>query len=245
MLADEASEAYAPGSLKIKYHVELTEKAATFFHDPNAYSRFLNQYIAYCLQNLSVDAPKLVEENPEGLENFNSLIDEYNALVGQSKDSPEQRRKDLAESVLESAKKLSDLTSIIKDEFKQVMLSNVQESSVHPLGVLDETFSQEIEEALFEVGVKTGKQTVIDEDFTTYDIHIYDLNTDTRKGRAIMTNPNDPKSFMKPTFKISGTEALSQTKYTESLHLDKLIEVRGRATKTDGIVKYIDIEFEP
>jgi hypothetical protein len=243
--ADESSEAYAPGSLKIKYHVELTEKAPTLFHDPDVYSRFLNKYIAYCIHNLPEEAAKLFEENQEGLENFNQLINDYERLVGQSNDSPEQRRKELAGNILQVARKLGDITSIVKDEFDQVVLSSVDKSNTFPLGVLDESLGKEVEEAILEVEAKIGKQTVKEDELGSYEIHIYDLNTDTRKGRGLMQHPTDPKKLMKPTLKISGTEPLTQTKYTESLHFDVFIEVRGRATRTDETIKHIDIEFEP
>jgi hypothetical protein len=235
----------ATGSLKIKYHVELVEKQPTFFHDANAYSQFLNDYLAYCLNKLAEDAPKLVEDDSGGLENFERLVRDYEALVGQSKDSQEQRRKDLKDSVIKSAKKLDDITTIVTDEFKQVVLSSLTETGAFPLGVLDENFGQEIETAIREVEDKAGKKTVIDEELQTYSIHIYDLNTDTRKGKALMPDPNDEKHVMKFRFKISGEDALAETRYTESMYRDKFIDVKGRATKTDGIVKSIEIEFEP
>jgi hypothetical protein len=241
----DSDEVHATGSLKIKYHVQLEEEAPTFFHDPDAYSRFLNRYLAYCLQNLSEDAPKLVGDGAEGLEKFEQLVNEYKSLAGQQLDFQEQKKREIADSVLESAKKLDDITSIVKDEFKQVVLSSLTESNAFPLGVLDEDFGQEIEVAIREVEIKTGKVPVIDEEPQPYKLHIYDLNTDTRKGKALMSNPDDTTQLMKFGFKISGTEALSKTRYTESMHLDKFIDVKGRATKTEGIVKYIEIEFEP
>ncbi len=241
--APDSSEAYAQGSLKIQYHIELEEKSPTLFHAPDDYSRFVNNYIAYCLHNLSDDAPKLFEEQSYGLENFSNLVKEYEELVGPSKD-PEQRRTELKNNLIQVARKLGDITSIIQDEFKQLVVSSVRESNALPLGVLDEEFGQEIEEALLEVEDKTGKKTIKEDDLNSYEIHIYDLNTDTRNGKGLMKHPTDSKKLMKPSITISGKEPLPQTKYTESLHLDTFIEVRGRATRTDDVIKHIDIEFE-
>ncbi len=242
--AADDNEAYSASSLKIKYHVELDEKAHTLFHDADIYSLFLNKYIKYCLNNLSEDIPKLVEENNEDLGAFEELLKEYEKLIGQSKDTPERRRRDFAENMFQVAGKLGDMTSIIKDDFEQVVLSNFQDTDIIPLGVLDEKFGKEIEQAIQEVENKKGKKTIKEEDFNRYEIHIYDLNTDTRNGRAIMKPLEKDVKVIKPKFSISGNQPLTQTKYTKSLHLDTFIMVKARGTRTDGIIRDLEIEFE-
>lgn len=241
--ADDVNDVYSASSLKIKYHIELNEKNPTFFHNPEVYSQFLNKYISYCLHNLSEDVPRLFEDQNK-LDSYNELLNEYETLIGQSDSSIEKRRDDFAQNMIQVARKLGDMTSIIKDEFDQVVLSSLSNSNPIPIGVLDESFGQHIEKAVSELENKIGKKTIKEDDFNLYEIHIYDLNTNTRKGRAILKPMSNDVKIVKPTFTILGTEPLTMTKYTESLHSDTLIKVKARATKTDGVIRDLEIEFE-
>jgi hypothetical protein len=108
---------------------------------------------------------------------------------------------------------------------------------------LDAQIDQHLNQALIEVDKKSGKVLVTDDEVNIYSVHIYDLNTDTRKGTALIHNPPS-KKVMKPSITILGEQPLPQTKYTESLHLDTFIEVQGRATKVNESIRHIDIEFE-
>ena len=48
----------------------------------------------------------------------------------------------------------------------------------------------------------------------------------------------------KPKIKISGDEHIEQTKYTESLHLNKWITVKAKAKRVDNKFKHLDIQYE-
>jgi len=48
----------------------------------------------------------------------------------------------------------------------------------------------------------------------------------------------------KPKIKINGDDGLDQTKYTESLYLNKWISVKAKAKKVGEKYKYLDIEYD-
>ncbi len=98
--------------------------------------------------------------------------------------------------------------------------------------------------ALTKIEEASGKTVIKDAEPQTYKIYIYDLNTDTRTGRALSPHPTEKDKFVKPSIRISGAGALPGTKYTASLHLDKMIEVKGRGTKVDDILKSLEIIYE-
>jgi hypothetical protein len=245
--APNLAEAHGPGSLKVRYHVELSNPAAPLFHEADAYtySRFISEYVSYCLNDLPTEAPNLVENRTGDSNAFTSLLNEYLRMTGPVSESPSNRRKELEENLLIAARQMEGITSIVTDEFKDLVISSISESSMaRTLGVINEQTEVELTNAIVEVDRRSGKTVFQDTDLNVYKIQIYDLNTNTRKGKGLIPEPTKSGLIMKPTIKILGTQSLPQTKYTESLHLDKAIEVRGRATKVDEVIKHIEIEFE-
>jgi hypothetical protein len=243
--APNLAEAHGVGSLKVRYHVELNDPVTPLFHQPEPYSRFVTKYVSYCLNDLPKEAPNLVDNRMGYSNGFGSLLNEYMIMTGSSDEISPDRRKELEENLLLAARELEGITSIVTDEFKDLVVSSISESStLRTLGVVNENTEVELNNALVEVEKRSGKTVVHDTDLTTYIIQIYDLNTNTRKGKGLIPEPRESGLIMKPTIKILGTQSLPQTKYTESLHMDKAIRVRGRATKIDEVIKHIEIEFE-
>ena len=84
----------------------------------------------------------------------------------------------------------------------------------------------------------------VDDNFNEYKIYIYHLNTDTRTGNAFIKNLTKEDEMSKPKIKINGDEGLDQTKYTESLYLNKWITVKAKAKKVGDKFKELDIDYE-
>lgn len=78
-----------------------------------------------------------------------------------------------------------------------------------------------------------------------YKIQIYSLNVNSRKGSAILVlNDNEANFINKPKIFITGTENLSNTKFTESLYKDIIITVKAKAKIIDSKYKFLNIEYE-
>ena len=242
-LPGKSEIAYA-GSFKVNYNISVDPQQLSLFAKPQDYLSFLNAYISYCLSSLPSDAVALSEHNTTNLSKFNLLLEKYESLVGVSQRSKESVRDGFIGDVLKTASSLNAISDTIGEEYSQIVLANLSDGGEHPLGVINQDYREEMQIALIKVDEGAGKTIVKDSEPRPYKIYIYDLNTDSRKGRALVEHPIEMDRFMKPTIKIDNVEQIAGTKYTESLHLDKYIDVRGKGIHVDGILKNIDIVFE-
>ncbi len=238
------NQAHVEGSFKINYNVQVEERKLSLFHESEPYLRFLNSYILYCLNSLPEDATRLSENSTEHLTRFNGLWSEYEALIGIGRKNREVIKDGFIEDIIKVAEDLNIISDMVGDSYDQIIFSSLSGSEEHPLGVINEAYKDEIVIALAKIEEASGKTVIKDAEPQTYKIYIYDLNTDTRTGRALSPHPTEKDKFIKPSIRISGAEALTSTKYTESLHLDKMIEVKGRGTKVDNILKSLEIIYE-
>lgn len=238
------SQLHEAGSLRIRYNIEINEKKPTMFHDEKAFAPFVDKYITYCLQNLPTDAPILFE-NPEAeAAFFDELMAEFDRIAVDLGDDAKTKREALVKNMLHAGKNLGDITSLVGTDFHQLFLSSIGATGDVPLGVIDAGFGDEMDKTLIRVDELSGKQLVKDQDFETYSIHIYDLNTDTRKGRGLMHIPRDDSKLVKPKITILGDQILTETKYTESLHMDTFVTVKAVATRSGNMIRELEIEFE-
>jgi hypothetical protein len=242
--AFDESQLQATGSLRIRYNIEISEKNPTMIHDEKLFTPFVDKYITYCLQNLPQDATMLLE-NPEAeAAFFDELMGEYEKVAINLSGDSKSKREALVKNMLHAAKHLDDITLLVGGDFHQLLLSSVGTEVDLPLGVIDADFGAAIDKTLVQVEELSGKTFVKDEEFQDHSIHIYDLNTDTRKGRGLMRVPGDESKLMKPKITILGNETLTETKYTESLHMDSFVTVKAMATRSGEIIRELEIEFE-
>ncbi len=239
-----SSQLHEVGSLRIRYNVEITEKNPTMFHDETLYAPFVDKYITYCLQNLPADAPLLLEDANATTGFFDDLMGEFDKVAVDVGDDANSKREAVVKNMLHAAKNFGDITSLLGSDFHQLVLSSVRAAGDVQLGVIDSGFSDEIDKSLKRVDEISGKQIVKDQEFENYVVHIYDLNTDTRKGRGLMHVPGDDTKLMKPKITILGSETLTETKYTESLHMDTFVTVKAIATRSGEMIRELEVEFE-
>src|SRR5690606_7904412 len=112
-----------------------------------------------------------------------------------------------------------------------------------PLAFIDIDYCKEFQSSIEDIEV-SKKGLRIDNEFKEYKIYIYHLNTDTRTGNAFIRNVDNDEEMSKPKIKINGDEGLEQTKYTESLYLNKWISVKAKAKKVGEKYKHLDIEYD-
>lgn len=265
VIALEAS--YAPSSFRINYKVtfekeappskkEESEAQTSLFDETELnqrYNQFLNEYISYCINHLSQDIEALLEHRAD-IDNgvfrpllarpkFDKLCELYRSLVGLGKLSQVEAERTLIEDLLKCVGDLGDLSDTIGKHYSQIALANVSVTGIENLlGIIGDTNKKELDDLILTVDTKTGVEKSIDEE-QEYRVYIYDLNTDTRTGHAYMERAINNK-VAKPKIKISGSEPLTRTKYTASMHNDEYITVRGKASRVDGVPRHIDIIFE-
>ena len=111
------------------------------------------------------------------------------------------------------------------------------------IGVIGQQSKERFDKAVEIIETKTSSVNV-DGNFKDYQILIYHLNTNTRHGNAYIYNNNSKDEMSKPKITILGEDNLEATKFTESLHLNKWIEVKGKAKRVGERYKSIEIIFE-
>ncbi|MBF0345636.1 MAG: hypothetical protein HQL06_15590 [Nitrospirae bacterium] len=241
---------YSEGSFKIQFVIKLTKnKQITLIQKDDMISNFVSDYLKYCLNDLPIEVDKIfaIEED---VVQFSKLICKYQNLYDTLKIKvPDEIKDILLNSIKDSVTLLDKLTEDIGDNYTYIELSNIEMNVGNDLektiGVIDSSFKHSIEKAN-KVIEKTSKvNEIVDDEPQEYIIHIYHLNTETGKGRAYIYNKNNDKVMSQPKIQIRDFESLEETKYTESLHLNKWINVKGVARIVDGKFRSIDIVFEP
>lgn len=235
----------APGSVKINYQIDVKESSAqsSLLFDVTKCNTFAEQYVIYCLHHLTNDAPVLAKQNYSQLPAFQSLIDIYLESSEHLAKSRQYYEEHLSQNLLKAARKLGSIGDGLGEDVGAVEISSLSDTISQSLGVFDGQVASEIETSLEEVEKIEGKVITTDSEPTVYQgVQIYDLNTNSRKGRALL--PAVGKTQPKPRIIISGDEPLDHTKYTRSLYLDEVIEVKAIGTKVDNIAKKLEIVFE-
>lgn len=239
------------GSVKLNYHLELKEKQPTFFFDPHKYAEFIETYVAYCLHSLEKDAPFLAKNEIAELATFNTLLESYLEYFSQTAKREKEVRRFIMH-LLKSAKLLGKFTEVVESDATSIEFSSLSEGGEvndeintikQSLGVFDSSFATEMESSLIEVEAISGHAMKKAEDLEVFQIQIYDLNTNTRKGHATLA-PDEEKKSARPVISISGEDGLDHTKYSASLHESKFIYVRAYATQDEKTIRKLDIEYD-
>lgn len=238
-----------PGSFIINYKVLFENTQGHLFQNQleRDFLRFANEYLAYCLNNLPMQAEEWVGMKSTAALPEKPFVNRFLELHG-SRDAVDnsQLRSSLLKAVRATVKDLAELSEDVGEGYNYIALAHKTESQMaHPLGIVDADYRKAIEriETLFEEQFEEVK-TEVDAEFREYKILIYHLNVDSRIGNALIYNVGSQDELSKPRIKISGDEPLPNTKYTESMHKNKFVPVRGKATKKGNKFIFIDIAVE-
>jgi hypothetical protein len=235
---------YAAGSFKINFELDLrTEKTIDLFIQHAPVEKYISTYLSYISDNFNEDKEIFKDEaiqSSEGLKKLEELLDKVYITAGIVK--PENLPSILREDILKSVEKIEKITEQVGDNFENISILNVSNNEEFPLAYFDKEFSTTFQGNIEEIDIAKKGET-IDDDFKTYNIYIYHLNTDSRRGNAFVNNRNS-KEMSKPKLKINGQDGLDHTKYTESLYLNKWIDVKAKARKIGDKFINLEIEFE-
>lgn len=242
---------YAEGSFKINFELNINQKpkskkGGNLFIEQAPIGEYINEYIKYITENFTEDVDIFKSENAEFSEKLKlletKLIELYDKAVVKR---PNDIHKLIKEDILKSTSKIETLTEQIGENFESIsILNNIKGNETEtPIAFIDIQFSQNFQSSIEQIEI-AKKGLVEDDIFKDYKIYIYHLNTDNRTGNAFIKNIGNEEEMSKPKIKINGEDGLDHTKYTESLYLNKWIDVKAKAKKIGEKTKSLEIKFE-
>lgn len=237
---------YTPGSFKINLELEYKQaKAQDLFAKVLPFDEYVHEYLKYITTSIVADKDQLLKEDDLAIsEEFKNLLIAFEKIYEEGHIKlPDNHTKELKEDLKKALPKFEEITEQVGKHFDSIEFSNYKGQDEEFISIVDTNYSEAFENTVDEIEA-TKKVVVIDDDYKDYVIYIYHLNTDTRQGNAFIKNIDDETQMSKPKIKISGDEHIEQTKYTESLHLNKWIKVKAKAKRIDNKFKYLDIQYE-
>jgi len=237
---------YSPGSFKINLELEFKhKKGQDLFSAQIPIEEYVHEYVKYISTSIVKDKDQFInDEAAETSVEYNNLLAAFkNLYVKGNVKQPESFDKELRDDLKKSLPLFEEITEQVGKNFDTIEFSNYHGQDEEFISIIDINYSEAFQIAVEAIEV-SKKAISVDDNFQSYEIYIYHLNADTRQGNAFIRNLNDQTEMSKPKIKISGNEHIEQTKYTESLHLNKWITVKAKAKRVDNKFKHLDIEYE-
>lgn len=238
---------YAEGSFKINFELDVSQKGkkgGNLFLQLAPIDKYISDYIRYISENFVDDKDIFTSENIEFSEQLKELEKTLNEVYEKALvNKPENLNSLFKEDIIRSATKFEKITEQVGEHFESVSILNISQKDESPLAFIDAEFSKNFQSNVEDIEV-SKKGMTIDDDYQDYKIYIYHLNTDTRSGNALIRNLDNEEEMSKPKIKINGDDGLEQTKYTESLYLNKWINVKAKAKKIGEKFRQLDIEYD-
>ncbi|MBS1685800.1 MAG: hypothetical protein JSS76_13710 [Bacteroidetes bacterium] len=237
---------YAEGSFKINFEVSIDRKVGNvgIFSNDLPLGKYLSKYIEYLNGDLSEDIEifkgEEISDSAKLHELSKSLSEIYKAAI---RKEPENLTHFLKEDIIKSTQKFEVITQQVGGTFDSLEIMNFSKTEEAPIAFIDRSFATTFSNDIEAIEIANSGITE-DDSFKDYSIYIYHLNTDTRAGNAFIRNIEDENQMSKPKIKINGTEGLEQTKYAESLYLNKWIDVKAKAKRIGDKFKSLEIDFD-
>lgn len=237
---------YTSGSFKINLELEYKQvKPQDLFSKPLPFDEYVHEYLKYITTSIVADKDQLLKEDDLAIsDEFKNLLIAFEKIYEEGHIKlPENHSEELKEDLKKALPRFEEITEQVGKNFDSIEFSNYKGQDEEFISIVDTNYSEAFENAVEEIEA-TKKVVEVDNDYKDYEIYIYHLNTDTRQGNAFIKNLDDETQMSKPKIKISGDEHIEQTKYTESLHLNKWIKVKAKAKRIDNKFRYLDIQYE-
>ncbi|MBN9297180.1 MAG: hypothetical protein J0I41_09215 [Filimonas sp.] len=237
---------YTPGSFKINLELEYKQaKVQDLFSKELPFDEYVHEYLKYITTSVVADKDQLLKDDDLVIsDEFKNLLIAFEKIYEEGHVKlPENYTKELKEDLKRSLPKFEEITEQVGKSFDSIEFSNYKGKDEEFISIVDVIYSEAFQNTVDEVEA-AKKVVVVDADYKEYEIYIYHLNTDTRQGNAFIKNLDDETQMSKPKIKILGDEHIEQTKYTESLHLNKWIKIKAKAKRVDDKFKYLEIQYE-
>lgn len=233
--------AYVPSSFQMSFDV-VPISTPSLFTDYEKVADLYNKVINYCIDNLPVEVESIFDTagHPVYSKSYNDLkagiVDLYESSFLAVPLELDENLKVVFHKALYS---LEGITKSLGRNYDELNVFNrVSSGENFALGGLDADDRARIEDSVLTLE-SIENTTVSDSDYRDYEIHIYSLNADSRKGMAIIRS--DASTISKPRIKIGGKEGLEGSRYTASLHLNEYVTVRAKGKWIDNRCVYLDI----
>lgn len=238
---------YDLGSFKINFEVDISQRSKeveNIFFSQAPIKKYIAKYISYISENFTDDKDIFISEDKD----FSIQLKELETTLSEVYEKsyitkPDNINLFIKDDILKSASKFEKITENVGENFESVSILNLNQLEETPLAFIDIDICKKFQTSLREIEISKTDST-IDDKYEEYDIYIYHLNTDTRAGNAFIKNLNNNNDMSKPTIKINGKIGLEQTKYTESLYLNKWIKVKAKAKRVGDKFKSLEIEYD-
>lgn len=236
--------AYAPGSFQLRFNLAFDRYNEVFIRQEQLYNT-----ISQILKDLIPNDSNKIDSEEDALTFSDN--DELIKIISQTLEQGAIKMNNkLVASTKEKFKEIihhySEMSSNIgKGGYKEIELLAEKKTSKEliPLNLINTNTNQRLNR-ITEILDSSQHEIEKDESHRTYKVCIYSLNTESRKGKALIYNKEDDETMDKPSIKISGSESLEKTEFTESLHLNKWIDVEAIATLKDGKFSKLEIQGE-
>lgn len=235
--------AYAPGSFQLRFNLSFDKYNEVFIKQELLYNT-----IAQILKELIPNESKKILSDTDAL-----VFADNERLISVIRNTLEKGAINMNDNLIADTKSkfqeivghYNDMSVNIGGGYNEIELLAERETSKEliPLSLINSVTSKNLNR-ITEFIDSSKHETEKDEDFKEYKICIYSLNTESRGGKALIYNRDDEETMDKPSVKISGSETLDKSVFTESLHLNKWIDVRAKATYKDGKCSKLTIESE-
>lgn len=227
------------GSFNIKFDISLKHEPNVlnypFDHDADT-KDILDRFMKYCFVDLESEVGQLVQNSlPVKFDLLKKRVEEFLGKYNVKYDS-ERLLSDLRTKAINSTEIISDLTEKMGEDFEKIeLLTSV------PIAEIDRVAKDKISSACSQIETLT---TTVDDKESDFDVHIYQMNVESRKGKANIRSATDKDKMINVSVRISGKEAIENTKFTASLHENRFISVRAKAKRANGVIKSLDVLFE-
>jgi hypothetical protein len=235
--------AYAPGSFQLRFNLSFDKYNEVFIKQELLYNS-ISEILKHLIPNgtkdmISEEEALKFADNDDLLQTISETF-EKGAII-----MTDKLKSDTKTKFQEIVNHYKEMSSNIGNGYKEIELLVEKKNSkdLFPMSLINLETSENLKR--ISEFVDSNKHDIqVDEEYKTYKVCIYSLNTETRVGKALIYNQLDKETMDKPAVKINGTESLEKTEFTESLHLNKWIDVRAKATLKDGSFSKLNIEGE-
>jgi len=236
--------AYVPSSFQMSFEVVpiLPSAQKAMFTNYEKVVEVYNRIINYCLGNLATEVESVFDTSGgvSYSNSFNELRKNFSDLYTNSSlrvpDDFDESLKKVFHKVLYD---LENVTKNIGKNYDELNIFNRDATGEDfSLGELSIEDRDNIEDSVLVVESIENPVTV-DSDYRDYVIHIYSLNTDSKRGMAIIQSQETLVS--KPRIKITSQTSLEGSRFTASMHMGEYITVRAKGRWANGKCISLDV----
>jgi len=226
--------------LKFKVNIESQDQFKLYNISKEKLNEFLNGFFNYVFHHLPDEDSDIFTSREKSSEKLDNIVDELSTLYDQGQLPNKEKIRDEIITVINNS--VSNLSGInYSSSFNRIEFSNISRAGQSiPIGSIDDNYIPSIEQKL-ESLVELEEIITKDENPTKYSIQVYQFNTMTGKGSALV---NYDDKMDKVSIHAKGLDNYENTVLTHSMDEGKIINVLGVGERTGDKLKKITINLE-